>query len=103
MFTINQQCKQTSARACLLNTAHGQIQTPAFMPIGTYAAIKTLSTDEIKQLNYNLVLSNTYHLYLRPGLEILSIELITGLPELYFKDISSFGIFESEITLKSII
>ena len=71
MFTINQQCKQTSARAGLLNTAHGQIQTPAFMPIGTYAAIKTLSTDEIKQLNYNLVLSNTYHLYLRPGLEIL--------------------------------
>ena len=71
MFTINQQCKQTSARAGLLNTAHGQIQTPAFMPIGTYAAIKTLSTDEIQQLNYNLVLSNTYHLYLRPGLEIL--------------------------------
>tara|TARA_B110000116_G_scaffold267355_1_gene279556 strand:+ start:602 stop:1720 length:1119 start_codon:yes stop_codon:yes gene_type:complete len=71
MFTIDKACSTTSARVGQLQTAHGVISTPAFMPIGTYAAIKTLSTDEIKKLNYNLVLSNTYHLYLRPGEEIL--------------------------------
>jgi len=70
-FKINNSCKKTSARTGTLITSHGKINTPAFMPIGTYAAIKTLSTDEIKKLNYNLILSNTYHLYLRPGTEIL--------------------------------
>ena len=54
-----------------LKTAHGNIDTPTFMPVGTYAAIKTLSTDEIKKMNYKLVLSNTYHLYLRPGTILL--------------------------------
>ena len=71
MFSINQCCKKTSARIGCLDTAHGIIETPAFMPIGTYAAIKTLSTNEIKDLGLNLVLSNTYLLYLRPGIEIL--------------------------------
>jgi len=71
MFSIKSQCKATSARIGEFRTAHSLIETPAFMPIGTYAAIKTLSTDEIKKLNYNLILSNTYHLYLRPGLDIL--------------------------------
>ena len=72
MFSINQCCDKTSARIGCLSTAHGIIETPAFMPIGTYAAIKTLSTNEIKDLGFNLVLSNTYHLYLRPGVDILN-------------------------------
>jgi len=71
MFTIHHSCNSTSARSGLLQTAHGLIKTPVFMPIGTYAAIKTLSTDEIKNMDFNLILSNTYHLYLRPGVEIL--------------------------------
>ena len=70
-FKIEKSCKNTSARMGILKTSHGKIQTPAFMPIGTYAAVKTLSTDEIKSLNYNLILSNTYHLYLRPGIDII--------------------------------
>ena len=70
-FKINSNCNKTSARTGTLFTSHGKIETPTFMPIGTYAAVKTLSTDEIEKLNYNLILSNTYHLYLRPGIEIL--------------------------------
>ena len=70
-FNVVKFCKNTSSRVGLLNTAHGQITTPAFMPIATYGAIKTLSANEIKQINYNLILSNTYHLYLRPGMEVL--------------------------------
>tara|TARA_B100000579_G_C22847342_1_gene865242 strand:- start:5180 stop:6298 length:1119 start_codon:yes stop_codon:yes gene_type:complete len=71
MFKVNSSCNITSARSGLLQTSHGLIETPVFMPIGTYAAIKTLSTDEIKKMGFGLVLSNTYHLYLRPGTEIL--------------------------------
>jgi len=70
-FNVVKTCKHTSSRLGHLQTAHGQIITPAFMPIATYGAIKTLSTREIKQINYNLILSNTYHLYLRPGLQVL--------------------------------
>ena len=71
MFKVTNSCNKTSARIGLLKTDHAEIETPVFMPIGTYAAIKTLSTDEIKKLNFNLVLSNTYHLYLRPGTDLL--------------------------------
>ena len=70
-FEINKQCIKTSARIGKLKTSHGNIDTPTFMPVGTYAAIKTLSTDEIKKMDYKLVLSNTYHLYLRPGTILL--------------------------------
>ena len=72
-FNVVKSCKNTSSRIGHLNTSHGQITTPAFMPIATYGAIKTLSSNEIKQIDYNLILSNTYHLYLRPGLEIIRI------------------------------
>ena len=71
-FNVVKSCQDTSSRLGNLNTGHGTITTPAFMPIATYGAIKTLSTNEIKKLNYNLILSNTYHLYLRPGMELLS-------------------------------
>jgi len=71
IFTIEHKCTSSSARTGKVLTSHGIIDTPAFMPVGTYAAIKTLSTNEIKNLNYKLILSNTYHLYLRPGIEIL--------------------------------
>ena len=47
-FTVDKPCKNTSARIGTLKTSHGNIQTPAFMPIGTYAAVKTISTDERK-------------------------------------------------------
>ena len=69
-FNVDKRCKNTSARIGLLETSHGKIETPIFMPIGTYAAVKTISTDEITELDYNLILSNTYHLYLRPGIEL---------------------------------
>tara|TARA_Y100000590_G_C15719491_1_gene1013051 strand:- start:337 stop:1458 length:1122 start_codon:yes stop_codon:yes gene_type:complete len=70
-FNVIKSCDFTSARSGELITEHGKIQTPCFMPIGTYSTVKSLSANEIKLLNYNLLLSNTYHLYLRPGIEIL--------------------------------
>ena len=70
-FNVLKSCDNTSARTGLLETSHSKIDTPCFMPIGTYATVKTLASDEIKDMNYNLILSNTYHLYLRPGTELL--------------------------------
>jgi len=71
IFTINHSSSKSQARAGILKTAHGNIETPFFMPIATYGAVKTQSSEEIKKLPSNILLSNTYHLYIRPGTEIL--------------------------------
>ncbi len=70
-FKILKQNKKSKARLGLLKTPHGDIQTPAFMPIGTKAAVKTLSSDEVKALDAEVILANTYHLWLSPGDEII--------------------------------
>ena len=54
-----------------METGHGKIETPFFMPIGTYGAVKTQSSVEISELPSSILLSNSYHLYLRPGVEVL--------------------------------
>lgn len=64
-------CKQTGARAGKLHTPHGVFYTPMFMPVGTLATVKTLSPEELKAANSQVILSNTYHLWLRPGDEII--------------------------------
>jgi queuine tRNA-ribosyltransferase len=68
---------ENSARAGELITAHGKVLTPVFMPVGSQATVKTLTPDDIKETGYNMILSNTYHLYLRPGMKI--IEKMGGL------------------------
>ncbi|HET6262562.1 MAG TPA: tRNA guanosine(34) transglycosylase Tgt [Chloroflexia bacterium] len=60
------------ARAGRLLTPHGEIATPVFMPVGTQASVKSVSPDELKGLNAQIILSNTYHLYLRPGAELIA-------------------------------
>ena len=71
IFTINSSCPKTSARTGIIKTDHGNIETPFFMPVGTYGAVKTQSSEDIKNLPSDILLSNTYHLYLRPGTDIL--------------------------------
>jgi queuine tRNA-ribosyltransferase len=65
------------ARAGELLTAHGVEPTPVFLPVGSQATVKTLTPDDIKELGFKMVLANTYHLYLRPGIEV--IEKLGGL------------------------
>jgi queuine tRNA-ribosyltransferase len=67
----------TGARIGELNTPHGVIPTPVFLPVGSQATVKTLTPDELKGIGYRMVLANTYHLYLRPGIDI--IEKLGGL------------------------
>ena len=60
-------CKQTGARAGVFTTPHGVIKTPIFMPVGTNSAVKTLTCDQIVDTGAQIMLSNSYHLYLRAG------------------------------------
>ena len=61
----------TRARRGVLHTPHGDIQTPVFMPVGTQATVKAMRPEEVKEMGAEIILSNTYHLYLRPGQEIV--------------------------------
>jgi len=69
MFTLEAECE--GARAGSLQTPHGTIRTPIFMPVGTQATVKAVLPDELHRLNAQVILGNTYHLYLRPGLEVI--------------------------------
>ncbi|GFZ85946.1 queuine tRNA-ribosyltransferase [Paenibacillus marchantiophytorum] len=64
-------CKQSGARLGKVHTPHGVIETPAFMPVGTQATVKTMSPEELKTMDAQIILSNTYHLFIRPGHEIV--------------------------------
>lgn len=64
-------CKQTGARLGVVYTPHGSFETPVFMPVGTQATVKTMSPEEVKSMGANIILSNTYHLWLRPGEKII--------------------------------
>lgn len=70
-FELIHTCKQTGARVGKLHTEHGVIDTPCFMPVGTKATVKGLSPEEVKATGAQILLSNTYHLYLRPGHELV--------------------------------
>ena len=61
-----------AARRGRIHTAHGEIQTPAFMPVGTYGTVKAMSPVELRELGAEIVLGNTFHLWLRSGLEVIS-------------------------------
>lgn len=70
-FTLHATSKVSRARRGTLKTPHGELRTPFFMPIATKGAVKTISTFDVERLQSPILLSNTYHLYLRPGLDIL--------------------------------
>jgi queuine tRNA-ribosyltransferase len=72
VFELQSKCSTTSARAGVLTTAHGTIETPIFMPVGTQATVKALSPEELEQIGAQIILGNTYHLYLRPGSGVIS-------------------------------
>ena len=60
------------ARRGELELSHGRVQTPAFMPVGTYGSVKAMSPDELVALGAEIVLGNTFHLWLRPGVEVIA-------------------------------
>ncbi len=71
-FALQYEDKQTAARLGMLHTPHGDIPTPVFAPVGTQATVKTLAPRDLERLGATLILANTYHLYLRPGPDIVA-------------------------------
>jgi len=76
-FNIISESPNTRARTGIIETVHGTIQTPVFMPVGTLGTVKSLSPEELLEAGSQIILGNTYHLYLRPGCEV--IRLFSGL------------------------
>lgn len=70
-YELKKVCKQTGARLGTVHTPHGSFDTPVFMPVGTLATVKTMSPEELNEIGANIILSNTYHLWLRPGEDIV--------------------------------
>jgi queuine tRNA-ribosyltransferase len=71
MFELTATDKNTRARRGRLKTAHGPIETPAFMPVGTQGSVKAVSPQELRELKAQIILGNTYHLFVRPGVEAI--------------------------------
>src|SRR5215831_4900388 len=95
-FTLEAQDSSTAARAGRLETAHGDVLTPAFMPVGTAGSVKTLSPDEVAAAGADIVLANTYHLYLRPGVEVVramgGLHRFMGWPNAILTDSGGFQV-----------
>jgi len=70
-FELIKECGRTKARLGRLHTAHGVIETPVFMPVGTQATVKAMTSEELQEMGTEIILSNTYHLYLRPGEDLI--------------------------------
>jgi queuine tRNA-ribosyltransferase len=87
----------TGPRAGLLHTPHGDVPTPVFMPVGTQATVKTLTPDELAAIGVPIVLANTYHLYLRPGAEVVArlggLHKFMGWPRPILTDSGGFQVF----------
>jgi queuine tRNA-ribosyltransferase len=71
-FTITASDRRTGARTGVLATPHGEVATPCFMPVATQATVKAMTPEEVAGLGYRMVLANAYHLWLRPGVEVIS-------------------------------
>ncbi|NLY74142.1 MAG: tRNA guanosine(34) transglycosylase Tgt [Firmicutes bacterium] len=71
-FEVIKQSDENRGRLGKLTTFHGQIETPVFMPVGTQGTVKAMTVDDLHQIGFKMILGNTYHLYLRPGADIVA-------------------------------
>ena len=96
-FRVHRNDVSTHARRATLVTGHGSIETPTFMPVGSLGAVKGISAAELEQLGYGLILNNAYHLFLRPGHEVVQkiggLHAFTGWPGAILTDSGGFQVF----------
>ena len=96
-FSVQLVDRETSARLGKLSTAHGEIDTPAFIPVGTLGPVKGIDPADLEQLGFRLMLNNAYHLYLRPGHKVVAemggLHRFTGWPGAILTDSGGFQIF----------
>lgn len=103
-FQVQARDPGTSARAGLFATAHGEVLTPVFMPVGTRATVKGVTADQLRDIGAQVVLANTYHLFLRPGDDLIAeaggLHAFTGWDRPMLTDSGGFQIFSLADTLK---
>jgi len=96
-FEIEKVCPWSGARAGILRTPHGVVETPVFMPIGTNGTLKALTFDQVERTGAEIVLANSYHLYLRPGPELVAsaggVHSFIGWPKPILTDSGGFQVF----------
>jgi queuine tRNA-ribosyltransferase len=96
-FEVVGECPHTRARAGLLHTPHGTVQTPVFMPVGTQGAVKALTQPMLEELGAQIILGNTYHLLIRPGPELVAemggLHRFLGWPSALLTDSGGFQVF----------
>ena len=96
-FHVKTNDEDSSARAGIITTGRGEIETPVFMPVGTQATVKTLSPQELDEIGAQIVLANTYHLYLRPGHELIrelgGLHKFMSWPKSILTDSGGFQVF----------
>jgi queuine tRNA-ribosyltransferase len=96
-FTITNQDTATNARCGQMTLPHGTVKTPVFMPVGTNGTVKGIHHHELEEMGYSLILSNTYHLYLRPGPETIEaaggLHSFTGWNRNFLTDSGGFQVF----------
>ena len=96
-FVLEKTSSQSKGRAGVITTSHGAIQTPVFMPVGTQGTVKAVSPDELISLGTQMILGNTYHLYLRPGDDLIhdagGLHAFSGWPESILTDSGGFQVF----------
>jgi queuine tRNA-ribosyltransferase len=97
IFTVTCRDPSCEARTGLLELPHGKLETPVFMPVGTNGAVKALTIEDLNKIGFQIVLSNTYHLYLRPGMEVIdkagSLHKFTGWNRNILTDSGGFQVF----------
>ncbi|MDR1179264.1 MAG: tRNA-guanine transglycosylase, partial [Spirochaetales bacterium] len=97
MFTVLEEDRESRARRGILHLNHGDVQTPVFMPVGTNAAVKAVSHRDLEEIGFTLILGNTYHVFLRPGLEVIrgygSLHRFSGWRGNILTDSGGFQIF----------
>ena len=96
-FSVGQSDRETAARLGTLTTAHGQVETPTFMPVGTLGPVKGIDPLDLEQMGFGLILNNAYHLYLRPGHKVVAemggVHRFTGWSGSILTDSGGFQIF----------
>jgi queuine tRNA-ribosyltransferase len=96
-YQVQQSDRHSKGRVGLLTTGHAEVETPAFMPVGSLGPVKGLEPEDVKDLGFRLILNNAYHLYLRPGHKIVAdmggLHAFTGWPGAILTDSGGFQIF----------
>jgi len=97
LFTLKSRDPSCAARTGVMNLPHGKVDTPVFMPVGTNGTVKALTNEDLTEIGFQIILSNTYHLYLRPGAEVIrgagGLHEFTGWNRNFLTDSGGFQVF----------